>query len=184
MQGALRAARLSLKRAQHGAFAEIDIHNQIAHRSPEFLLIRNNDRLEFERLHSQFARALDSPPQIDQALAEGTELVAELLRFLELFLLRINARVPLIRHDLTIARESGRIALQLRSLARDVPERNRLAHRLIQSTKRLGVRDPQTLALLKRWVRSERGSRDSSATLEALDSHLGRLSSRLETALS
>jgi hypothetical protein len=153
-------------------------------RSPEFLLIRNQDRHEFERLSSQFTRTLDSPAHIDLALAEGTELVGELLRFLELFLLRINARVPLIRHDLTIARESGRIALQLRKLGRDVPERSRMAHRLIQSTKRLGVRDPQTLALLKRWVRSERGNRDSSVSLEALESHLQRLSARLETALS
>ena len=153
-------------------------------RSPEFLLIRNQDRQEFERLNTQLTRTLDSPPDIAPALSEGTDLVGELLRFLELFLLRINARVPLIRHDLTIARESGRVALQLKKLGREAPERSRMAHRLIQSTKRLGVRDPQTLALLKRWVRSERGSRESAAPLEALESHLQRLSARLETALS
>ena len=153
-------------------------------RSPEFLLIRTQDRQEFERLNSQLTRTLDNPVDIEAALAEGTELIGELLRFLELFLLRINARVPLIRHDLTVARESSRIAKQLGTAAKDAPERSRMAHRLIQSTKRLGVRDPQALALLKRWVRSERGNREVQGPLDSLASHLERLSARLETALS
>jgi hypothetical protein len=153
-------------------------------RSQEFLLIRTQDRQEFERLNSQLTRTLDNPADIEAALAEGTELIGELLRFLELFLLRINARVPLIRHDLTVARESSRIAKQLGSAGRDAPERSRMAHRLIQSTKRLGVRDPQALSLLKRWVRSERGNREVHGPLESLASHLERLSARLETALS
>ncbi|MBI4912080.1 MAG: hypothetical protein HY823_05035 [Acidobacteria bacterium] len=161
-------------------------HSQVVafRRSPEFLLIRSLDRQEFERLSSQLTRVLDAPPDIEEALAEGTELVAELLRFLELFLLRINARVPLIRHDLTIARESARMARNLADLPRGAPERGRMAHKLIQSTKRLGVRDPQTLSLLKRWVRSERGNRETKATLESLESHLQRLSARLETSIS
>lgn len=153
-------------------------------RSPEFLLIRSQDRQEFERLNAQLTRTLDNPSDIEGALAEGTELIGELLRFLELFLLRINARVPLIRHDLTVARESARLARQLGGAGREGPERSRMTHRLIQSTKRLGVRDPQALALLKRWVRAERGSRDIQAPLLALASHLERLSGRLETALS
>ena len=153
-------------------------------RSPEFLLIRSQDRQEFERLNSQLTRTLDNPADIETALAEGTELIGELLRFLELFLLRINARVPLIRHDLTVARESGRLARQLGGTGRDSAERSRMAHRLIQSTKRLGVRDPQALSLLKRWVRSERGGRETVGPLESLASHLERLSHRLETALS
>ena len=153
-------------------------------RSPEFLLIRAQDRQEFERLNAQLTRTLDNPADIEAALAEGTELIGELLRFLELFLLRINARVPLIRHDLTVARESSRLARQLGSTGRDAPERSRMSHRLIQSTKRLGVRDPQALALLKRWVRSERGNRDVLGPLVTLASHLERLSLRLETALS
>ena len=153
-------------------------------RSPEFLLIRSQDRQEFERLNSQLTRTLDNPADIETALAEGTELIGELLRFLELFLLRINARVPLIRHDLTVARESSRLARQLGSTGRESSERSRMAHRLIQSTKRLGVRDPQALSLLKRWVRSERGNRETVGPLESLASHLERLSHRLETALS
>lgn len=153
-------------------------------RSPEFLLIRAQDRQEFERLNAQLTRTLDNPADIEAALAEGTELIGELLRFLELFLLRINARVPLIRHDLTVARESSRLARQLGSTGRDAPERSRMSHRLIQSTKRLGVRDPQALALLKRWVRSERGNREVLGPLVTLASHLERLSLRLETALS
>jgi hypothetical protein len=153
-------------------------------RSPEFLLIRTQDRQEFERLNSQLTRTLDNPAEIESALAEGTELIGELLRFLELFLLRINARVPLIRHDLTVARESSRLARQLVAAERESPDRSRMAHRLIQSTKRLGVRDPQALSLLKRWVRSERGNRDTQGPLESLASHLERLSLRLDTALS
>jgi hypothetical protein len=153
-------------------------------RSQEFLLIRSQDRQEFERLNSQLTRTLDNPADIEAALAEGTELIGELLRFLELFLLRINARVPLIRHDLTVARESCRLARQLVATGRESPDRSRMAHRLIQSTKRLGVRDPQALSLLKRWVRSERGNREVQVPLESLASHLDRLSLRLETALS
>ena len=81
---------------------------------------------------------------------------------------------------------------RLRERARDDPaflrrfeelDRTRLAHRLIQTTKKLGVRDPQALALLKRWVRSERGTREAVGPLDALAAHLDRLGARLEAAL-
>jgi hypothetical protein len=45
------------------------------------------------------------------------------------------------------------------------------------------VRDPQTLVLLKRWVRSERGQKEGGPSLDALSSHLERLAMRLEAAL-
>jgi hypothetical protein len=153
-------------------------------RSPEFLLIRSQDRQEFERLTQQFIRTLDAPADIVAALRDGSELVGELLRFLDVFLLRINTRVPLIRLDLTTAREALKICSQLGELAADAPERNRWSHRLIQTAKPLGVRDPQALNLLKRWVRSERGGRDVQSALEHLGSHLERLSMRLEAALN
>jgi hypothetical protein len=55
---------------------------------------------------------------------------------------------------------------------------------MIQSARTLGVRDPQSLNLLKRWVRAERSGRDPVAPLEVLLSHLGHLASRLDTALN
>ena len=64
-------------------------------------------------------------------------------------------------------------------------ERTRLSHKLIQTSKRLGVRDPQSLALLKRWVRAERGQREGSqAAGTQLAAHLRQLALRLEAALS
>jgi len=107
-----------------------------------------------------------------------------MLRFLEQFLLRINARVPLIRHDLTISREAFKLCEQIDSVPKESPERTRLVHKLIQTTKRLGVRDPQALALLKRWVRTERGAKVSTTSLRMLGSHLERLSMRLDAALN
>lgn len=153
-------------------------------RSPEFLLIRNLDRQEFERLTQQFNQALEHPEAIEAALAEGAELAGEILRFLDLFLLRINARVPLIRLDLNTAREASRLGAELLEARSGAPERSRLSHKLIQATKTLAVRDPQSLNLLKRWVRAERGGRDSRRPLEALLSHLDHLSSRLDAALN
>ncbi|MBS1767673.1 MAG: hypothetical protein JST05_09770 [Acidobacteria bacterium] len=150
-------------------------------RSPEFPLIRPGDREEADRLIQLLARTLDAPQDVRQALVEGTDLVAELLRFLELLLLRINARAPLIRHDLDIARGALELAQQLK--AATGPERSRLAQKLLQTAKRLGVRDPQSLVLLKRWVRAERGQRDQLATLDPLASHLDRLGARLDAAL-
>ncbi|BDU75403.1 hypothetical protein METESE_03610 [Mesoterricola sediminis] len=153
-------------------------------RSPEFLLIRSVDRVEFERLSSQFARNLDDPPDLEPALEEAADGLGEILRFLDQFLLRINARVPLIRLDLNTSREAQRMGVSLREARGDTPERTRLAHRLIQTTKPLGVRDPQALNLLKRWVRAERSGREVRTQLDALLSHLDRLSTRLEAALS
>lgn len=160
--------------------------NQVAafRRSPEFLLIRSQDRQEVDRLTQQFMRALDGPEDIQASLREGTDLVGELLRFLDVFLLRINARVPLIRLDLTTAREARKLAGQLADMAREAPDRTRIAHRLIQTAKPLGVRDPQALSLLKRWVRAERGGREARPTLESLEAHLERLAARLEAALT
>jgi hypothetical protein len=106
-----------------------------------------------------------------------------MLRFLDVFLLRINARVPLIRLDLNAAREACANGRELQDGRTPAPDRPRLAHRLVQSTRTLGVRDPQSLNLLKRWVRAERGGRDARAPLEALLSHLQHLASRLDTAL-
>jgi hypothetical protein len=153
-------------------------------RSPEFLLIRNLDRQEFERLTQQFTQALEDPAEIEPALREGADLVGELLRFLDLFLLRINARVPLIRLDLNTAREAHGLAVELVPQRAEAPDRVRLAHKLIQVTKTLAVRDPQSRNLLKRWVRAERGGRDFRGPLEALLSHLEHLASRLDAALN
>ena len=160
--------------------------NQIVafRRSPEFLLIRSLDRQEFERLTQQFIRALDDPADILEALRDGAEIMGELLRFLDEFLLRINARVPLIRLDLTIAREALNLCRKLQESGPEAPERNRIAHRLIQTTRPLGVRDPQALSLLKRWVRAERGGKDIPSALDSLGSHLEHLSARLEAALN
>lgn len=160
--------------------------NQVAsfRRSPEFLLIRTQDRQEFDRLTQQFTRTLDNPEDIEGALRVGSELVGELLRFLDVFLLRINARVPLIRLDLTTAREAHKLCGSLKEMTRDSPERGRTAHKLIQTTKPLGVRDAQALSLLKRWVRAERGGKDAHAALDFLGSHLDRLAARLEAALN
>lgn len=177
--------QLELKDWPRLALTLSQAQNQVVafRRSPEFLLIRTQDRAEMERLTSSLARILEDPSDIERALTDGTEVVGELLRYLELFLLRINARVPLIRHDLMVARDSQRLSLQLRETPKESGDRTRLAHRLIQSTKKLGVRDPQALALLKRWVRSERGTREAAGPLDALASHLDRLAARLEAAL-
>ncbi len=171
-------ARLALALAQAQA--------QVAgfRRSPEFLLIRTQDRGDFARLTLPLGRVLDLPSDIFQARGEGTELVSDLLKFLELFLLRINARVPLIRHDLGLAVDSARLARQLQVAPRDLADRTRVAHKLIQTTKRLGVRDNQALLLLKRWIRHERGNKEVAAPLDALAGHLDRLAMRLEAALS
>lgn len=152
-------------------------------RSTEFFLIRTQDRSEFDRLTLSLTRVFDNPPEVEVALTEGTELINDLMKFLELYLLRINSRIPLIRHDLSGALESARLTRQLQVAPRDLADRSRLAHKLIQTTKRLGVRDPQALVLLKRWVRQERSTRDVTAPLETLASHLDRLAHRLEAAL-
>jgi len=152
-------------------------------RSPEFVLIRSVDRQEFERLTQQLVQTLEDPEEIEPALREGAEVAGELLRFLDVFLLRINARVPLIRLDLNTAREAHRLGAELAAQP-EAPDRTRLAHKLIQAAKTLAVRDPQSLNLLKRWVRAERGGRDCRGPLEALLSHLAHLSSRLDTALN
>jgi len=153
-------------------------------RSPEFVLIRSLDREEFEGLTQRFIQALEEPEEIEPALALGVEIAQELLRFLDVFLLRINARVPLIRLDLETSREAHRLGSALAALKAEAPDRVRLTHRLIQATKTLAVRDPQSLSLLKRWVRAERGGRDVRGPLDALLSHLEHLSSRLDTALN
>jgi hypothetical protein len=47
------------------------------------------------------------------------------------------------------------------------------------------VRDTQSLALLKRWVRAERGQKEGSLPAAAqLAAHLRQLALRLEAALS
>jgi hypothetical protein len=168
------------------ALALAQAHSRVVafRRSPEFLLIRNLDRQEFERLTQQFTQALEDPAEIEPALREGADLVGELLRFLDLFLLRINARVPLIRLDLNTAREAHGLAADLVRERAEAPDRVRLAHKLIQATKTLAVRDPQSRNLLKRWVRAERGGRDFRGPLEALLSHLEHLASRLDAALN
>lgn len=150
-------------------------------RSPEFPLIRPADREDADRLIQLLARTLDNPADVRQALVEGTDLVSELLRFLELLLLRINARAPLIRHDLEIARGALDLCGQLKAAAGS--ERSRLAQKLLQTAKRLGVRDPQSLVLLKRWVRSERNQKEQGANLDPLAAHLERLAARLDAAL-
>ncbi|HNX94139.1 MAG TPA: hypothetical protein PKL14_03170 [Holophaga sp.] len=153
-------------------------------RSPEFLLIRSQDRQEFERITQAFVRILDGPQDVERALRESSELLGELLRFLDVFLLRINARVPLIRLDLTSAREAHQLCVKLLGMEPAASDRSRTTHRIIQTTKPLGVRDPQALGLLKRWVRAERNGKDAKTALDTLGSHLGHLSSRLEAALS
>lgn len=152
-------------------------------RSPEFPLMRRPDREEAERLIQELGRLLESPQDVAQALRDGMDLLGELLRFLELFLLRINARVPLIRQDLEVAQEALKLTSELERSPAGA-ERTRLSHKLIQTAKRLGVRDPQSLALLKRWVRAERGQREGSLpTLDQLAAHLRQLALRLEAAL-
>ena len=152
-------------------------------RSPEFPLMRRPDREEAERLIKELGDLLESPQDVPQALRDGMDLLGELLRFLELFLLRINARVPLIRQDLDVAQEALTIILGLQENPVGA-DRTRLSHKLIQTSKRLGVRDPQSLALLKRWVRAERGQREGSLpALDQLAAHLRHLASRLEAAL-
>jgi hypothetical protein len=153
-------------------------------RSPEFVLIRSVDREEFEALTQRFIQTLEDPEEIEAALAQGADIAGDLLRFLDVFLLRINARVPLIRLDLETSREAHRLGAELAQLGSEAPERIRLTHKLIQATKTLGVRDPQSLNLLKRWVRAERGGRDVRGPLEALLSHLEHLASRLDAALN
>ena len=69
-------------------------------------------------------------------------------------------------------------------MPRTAQDRLRQTHKLIQTTKPLGVRDPQSLSLLKRWVRSERGDKDVQGALEVLASHLDRLAARLDAALN
>lgn len=157
-------------------------HLQAFRRGSEFALLRSHDREEAERLISQIGRLLENPPDVPRALREALELLTEFMRFLELFLLRINARGPLIRHDLETAREALRLTGQLRQDLAG-PEHTRLAHKLIQTAKRLGVRDPQALTLLKRWVRAERGTKDVALPLDQLARHLDRLTVRLEAAL-
>jgi hypothetical protein len=111
------------------------------------------------------------------------DLLGELLRFLELVLLRINARIPLIRQDLEVAQEALRLVAGLQENPSGT-DRTRLSHKLIQTAKRLGVRDPQALTLLKRWVRAERGQREGSPpALDQLAAHLRQLALRLEAAL-
>ncbi|MDR3669407.1 MAG: hypothetical protein P4L36_01100 [Holophaga sp.] len=178
--------QLELKNWPRLALTLAQAQNQVVafRRSPEFVLIRSLDRDEFERLTQRFIQALEEPEEIEPALALGADIALELLRFLDVFLLRINARVPLIRLDLDTSREAHRIGTTLAGLDPGAPERIRLTHKLIQATKTLAVRDPQSLNLLKRWVRAERGGRDFHASLDALLSHLGHLSTRLDTALN
>jgi hypothetical protein len=152
-------------------------------RSPEFPLMRRPDREEAEGLIRELGRLLDSPQNVPQALRDGMDLLGELLRFLELFLLRVNARIPLIRQDLEVAQEALRTVSELRESPPGA-ERTRLSHKLIQTSKRLGVRDPQSLTLLKRWVRAERGQREGAPpALDQLAAHLRQLALRLEAAL-
>ncbi|HEY3401441.1 MAG TPA: hypothetical protein VGK03_12505 [Geothrix sp.] len=152
-------------------------------RSPEFPLMRRPDREEAERLIQDLGRLLESPREVSQALRDGMDVLGELLRFLELFLLRINARVPLIRQDLEVAQEALKLAASLKE-GPTGSERTRLSHKFIQTAKRLGVRDAQALTLLKRWVRAERSQREGSLpALEQLAAHLRQLALRLEAAL-
>ncbi|HJV49164.1 MAG TPA: hypothetical protein VJ549_07820 [Geothrix sp.] len=152
-------------------------------RSPEFPLMRRPDREEAERLIEGLGQLLEAPQDVPQALRDGMDLLSELLRFLELFLLRINARVPLIRQDLEVAQEALKLIEDLRGNPAGT-ERTRLSHKLIQTSKRLGVRDPQALALLKRWVRVERSQKEGSLpSLDQLAAHLRQLALRLEAAL-
>ena len=151
--------------------------------SPEFPLMRRPDREEAERLIQELGRLLESPQELPQALRDAMDLLGELLRFLELFLLRINARVPLIRQDLEVAQTALKQIAELQAGPAGT-ERTRLSHRLIQTARRLAVRDTQSLVLLKRWVRAERSQRDGSLpSLEQLAAHLQQLARRLEGAL-
>jgi hypothetical protein len=145
--------------------------------------MRRPDREEAERLIQELGSLLESPQDVPQALRDGMDVLGELLRFLELFLLRINARIPLIRQDLEVAQEALQLIDELRESSSG-SERTRLSHKLIQTSKRLGVRDPQCLALLKRWVRAERSAREASPpALDQLAAHLRQLALRLEAAL-
>lgn len=151
--------------------------------SPEFPLMRRPDREEAERLIQAMGRLLESPEDVIRALRDCMDLLGELLRFLELFLLRINARVPLIRQDLEVTQTALKLIADLQAGPTGT-ERTRLSHKLIQTARRLGVRDTQSLVLLKRWVRAERSQRDGSLpSLEQLAAHLGQLARRLEAAL-
>jgi len=178
--------QLELRNWPRLALALAQAQNQVLafRRSPEFLLIRSVDRQEFERLTQQLVRTLEDPEDLEAALAESAETGGEMLRFLDVFLLRINARVPLIRLDLNTSREAHRLASELARSKPDAPDRVRLAHKFIQATKTLGVRDPQSLNLLKRWIRAERGGREVRPPLDALANHLEHLSSRLDSALN
>ena len=152
-------------------------------RSPEFPLMRRPDREEAERLIEELGRLLESPQDVAQALRDGMDLLGELLRFLELFLLRINARVPLIRQDLEVSQEALKLIEELRSVPAGF-DRTRISHKLIQTSKRLGIRDPQSLTLLKRWVRAERSQKEGAQPcLDQLAAHLRQLALRLEAAL-
>ncbi|WP_026853045.1 hypothetical protein [Geothrix fermentans] len=152
-------------------------------RSAEFPLMRRPDREEAGRLIQDLGRLLESPEEVHQALRDAMDVLGELLRFLELFMLRINARVPLIRRDLEVAQESLKLIAGLNGNPTG-PERTRISHRLIQNAKRLGVRDAQALTLLKRWVRAERGQKEGAPpVLDQLAAHLGQLVLRLEAAL-
>jgi hypothetical protein len=152
-------------------------------RSPEFPLLRPPDREEIEGPIRGLGQLLEAPQELPQALRDGMDLLGEVVRFLELFLLRINARVPLIRQDLEVAQE----ALKLIASLQEDPsgtDRTRLAHRLIQTAKRLGARDPQSLTLLRRWIRAERGPGEGAPpTLGQLAAHLRQLALRLEAAI-
>jgi hypothetical protein len=152
-------------------------------RSPEFPLMRRPDREEAERLIEELGRLLESPQDVAQALRDAMDLLGELLRFLELFLLRINARVPLIRQDLEVSQEALKLIEELRSGPSGF-DRTRISHKLIQTSKRLGIRDPQSLTLLKRWVRAERSQKEAAQPfLDQLAAHLRQLALRLEAAL-
>ena len=143
--------------------------------------MRRPDREEAERFAQQLGHLLEAPEDVPQALQEGLDLLGELLHFIELFLLRINARVPLICQDLEVARAALKLAGEL---GEDTgPDHTRLSHKLIQTAKRLGVRDPQCQTLLQRWVRAERGQKDAAPALHQLASHLAQLALRLEAAL-
>ena len=152
-------------------------------RSPEFPLMRQPDRDEAQGLIRELGQLLESPQEMPQALRDGMDLLGELMRFLELFLLRINARVPLIRQDLEVVHDALKLIVEFQGNPSGT-DRTRLSHKLIQTVKRLGVRDPQALALLKRWVRVERGQREGSPpVLDQLAAHLRQLALRLEGAL-
>ena len=150
--------------------------------SPEFPLLRRPDREEAEALIRALGQLLEAPRDMPQALRDGMDLLGELMRFLELFLLRINARVPLIRQDLEVARGALDIIAELQEDPAGT-DRTRLSHKLIQTTKRLAARDPQSLTLLRRWIRAERGQREAALpALGQLAAHLRQLAQRLEAA--